>query len=57
MKLVRVTWGRRKRYRVHVAFTEPCDEEFYSAALHPPGSRGAGEPGGASASGTVTKTS
>ena len=36
INVVRVAPGRRKKFRVHVAFTEPCPEEFYEAALQGP---------------------
>jgi hypothetical protein len=37
VKIVQTRWGRRNRYRVHVAFTETCPDEFFAAALNGPG--------------------
>jgi hypothetical protein len=31
--VVRVTWGQRARYRVHVAFIESCPDEFFESAI------------------------
>jgi hypothetical protein len=31
--VVRLTWGQRARYRVHVAFNEACPVEFFEAAV------------------------
>jgi hypothetical protein len=31
------TRGRREKHRVHVAFSEPCNDIFYATALHGPG--------------------
>jgi hypothetical protein len=42
---VKVVWirrGRRKKYRVHAAFTQTCPDELYAAALHGPESRRGG---------------
>ena len=32
--VVRVTGGQRLRYRVHVAFTESCPDEFFESAIY-----------------------
>jgi hypothetical protein len=32
--VVRIRRGRRSRYRVHLAFAEPCNEEFFAAVIH-----------------------
>ena len=40
VKVVRINRARRTKYRVHVAFTEACPDEFYAAALYGPESRG-----------------
>src|SRR4051812_31524293 len=35
--VVRINRGRPEKYRVHVAFSEPCNDVFYATALHGPG--------------------
>jgi hypothetical protein len=34
--VVHITRGRRKKHRVHAAFTTPCNEDFYATALNGP---------------------
>src|SRR5437762_2486951 len=34
LTVVRIARGRRKKYRVQVAFSEPCNDVFYATALH-----------------------
>jgi hypothetical protein len=36
VKVVQTRWGRRESYRVHVAFTQSCPDEFFAAALNGP---------------------
>ena len=36
VKVVRIRGGCRKKYRVHVAFTQAWPDEFYAAALNGP---------------------
>jgi hypothetical protein len=45
VKVVRIRQGRRRRYRVHVAFTQACPDEFFATALNGP------EPAGVSGTG------
>jgi hypothetical protein len=33
VRVVGIAWGRRRRYRVHAAFTGLCPDEFYAAAI------------------------
>ena len=57
VNVVRIVQGRRKKYRVHVAFTQPCLDEFYATALDGPEFKWAGGKGsgGVSASSVVTE--
>jgi hypothetical protein len=51
VKVVRIRRGRRKRYRVHGAFTQACSDEFFAAALNGPVPVPGGAAGPARASG------
>jgi hypothetical protein len=44
VKVVRIHQGRRRRYRVHVAFTQACPDEFFATALNGPEPARAAEP-------------
>jgi hypothetical protein len=44
VRVVQIRWGRRKRYRVHGAFTDACSDEFFAAVLNGPEPATAGAP-------------